>query len=89
MVFRLFLLSVLTGICFSVQAAYKPQLTPYTNKMNQCLACTNTRYVPLTYSVMGGYVWIDGKKLWVERYGQGKPAVIFFNGGGETTRQWK
>jgi len=34
------------------------------------------------------WIFINHKKIWVEKYGHGKPAVILLNGGGETTREW-
>jgi pimeloyl-ACP methyl ester carboxylesterase len=62
--------------------------TNYSKQMNQCLSCTHTKYPKLNYTVMGNFVDVKGHKFWVEKYGHGKPAVILFNGGGETNRQW-
>lgn len=65
-----------------------PQLTHYTQQMNQCLSCNKDTYSPITYRIYGNFISADDHKLWVEKYGKGSPAVVLLNGGGETIRQW-
>jgi len=72
----------------NANAKYSPKLTAYTAAMNQCLSCTKTVYPPIHYKIYGNFVTVDGRKIWVEKYGKGSPAVILINGGGETIRQW-
>lgn len=45
-------------------------------------------YPPTNYAVQGQYVTVEGQKLWVEKYGTGKPAIVLLNGAGDTVREW-
>lgn len=87
------ILSVLTMFLFiNIKALasekFIPQLAHYTHQMNQCLACNQNTYSPITYRIYGNFISVDDHKLWVEKYGKDSPAVVLLNGGGETIRQW-
>ncbi|PIR12029.1 MAG: hypothetical protein COV52_00855 [Gammaproteobacteria bacterium CG11_big_fil_rev_8_21_14_0_20_46_22] len=86
-------LLILVGFLFASTKVFAsnnfiPQLTHYTQKMNQCLSCNKPTYAPINYHIYGNFIFVDGHKLWVEKYGKGSPAVVLLNGGGETIRQW-
>ena len=68
-------------------ANFNPHAVKYTVGFDACPQC-KTKFPPVNYKIIGGFVTVHGRKIWVEKYGAGSPAVILLNGGGDTIRQW-